>query len=157
NTTEIDGVTFSDIGLSAPATGMKTWIDFLVTLSPSATNPEGMPHNFVITATVNNGTGAVPAVGASIAFTWSGSDPSTPTSPCTTNASGTCTVTVMSTTPAAGTLTVMSLTDSAGHVVDLTTAGAHGQAEGQVVPLSATKTWIAGEVIVPPPPTVTEP
>jgi hypothetical protein len=58
----------------------------------------------------------------------------------------------MSTTRAAGTLRVTSLTDSAGDVVDRTTAGARDQAPGQVVPLTATKTWIAGGVIVPPPP-----
>jgi hypothetical protein len=142
NTTEINGTQFTDIALTTPSTATKTWIDYTAAISPSATNLVGMSHNFVITATVNDGTGPVPAAGASMAFTWSGAGSPSTASPCITAANGTCTVTVNSSTPGTGTITVTSLTDSTGRVVDLTTEGGPGQASAQVVPLTATKTWI---------------
>jgi fimbrial isopeptide formation D2 family protein len=149
--TVVDGVTYFDIGLSAPATASKTWIAYTVTLSPSATNPQGTQHDFVITATMTDGTTTTPAVGASIAFTWSGSQPTVPASPCTTSAAGTCTVTVTSPAAGSGTLTVTSLTDSGGRVVNLTVAGAPGQATNQVVPLATSKTWLQYRVLLNPP------
>ena len=43
-----------------------------------------------------------------------------------------------------------SLTDSGGRVVDLTTAGAPGQAPGQTVPVTASKTWSQYRVLLTP-------
>ena len=82
--TTVDGVPFTDIALSAPATATKTWIAYTVTISPSATNPVGAPHDFTITATVTDGTTPTPAAGASIAFTWTGAGALVTPSPCTT-------------------------------------------------------------------------
>ncbi len=148
STTVIDGVPFSDIPLSVPAIASKTWLAYTVTVSPSATNLAGTPHDFAITATMTDGETSTPATNASIAFTWSGTESSTPASACTTDSAGMCTVTVTSSTAGSGTLTVASLTDSAGRLVDLTTAGAPGQAQGQVVPLTATKTWVFANLVV---------
>jgi fimbrial isopeptide formation D2 family protein len=148
STTVIDGVPFSDIPLSVPAIASKTWLAYTVTVSPSATNLAGTPHDFAITATMTDGETSTPATNASMAFTWSGTESSTPASTCTTDSAGTCTVTVTSSTAGSGTLTVASLTDNAGRLVDLTTAGAPGQAQGQVVPLTATKTWVFANLVV---------
>jgi hypothetical protein len=139
--TTVDGVPFTNIPLTAPATASKTWIAYTVTISPSATNLVGEPHDFVITAMFSDGVTSTPADDASIEFAWSDTGSLETPSPCTTDIAGTCTVTVTSVTPGTGTLTVTSLTDSAGRVVDLTVAGAPGQATDQAVPLTATKTW----------------
>ena len=47
--------------------------------------PIGAPHTFTITATRTDGD---PVGGATISYTWSGTDPPTPPSPCTTNRRG---------------------------------------------------------------------
>jgi hypothetical protein len=131
-----------------PITATKTWIAYAVAVTPSANNPVGTQHDFTITATIDDGTGSAPAAGATITYTWSGAGTLLTPSPCTTSASGTCTVSVVS--PAAGTgiLTVTSLTDSSGATVDLTNPGAVGQAAGQVVPLTASKTWLQYRVLL---------
>jgi hypothetical protein len=138
-----------------PITASKTWVAYDVTVTPSANNPVGTQHNFVITATVDDGTTTPPppAAGATITFTWIGAGTLLTPSPCTTSASGTCIVSVLSSTAGSGTLTVTSLTDSSGAVVDLTTAGAPGQAANQVVPLEASKTWLQYRVLLETPAT----
>jgi hypothetical protein len=146
--TTIGGVPATNIGLAAPATASKTWVAYAVTISPPATNPVGAPHDFTISAAVSDGTTTTPAANASVAFTWTGAGTLLTSSPCSTSAAGRCTVRVTSMTAGAGTLTVMSLTDSAGRVVDLTAAGAPGQAPTQTVPLTSTKTWLRFRVLV---------
>ena len=54
-------------------------------------------------------------------------------------------MTVTSASPGTGTLTVTSVTDGA-FVVDLTRVGDVGRAASQVVPLTATKTWLGYRV-----------
>ena len=110
-----------------PVTASKTWVGYLVTVSPSATNPVDSEHVFTITATLSDGT---PVEGATITYTLGGAGAATPPSSCTTDADGECTVSVTSAASGAGTLTVTSLTDG-DFDVDLTTAGAPGQAPGQ--------------------------
>ena len=141
---------FTDIPLTAPATATKTWVAYTVTISPSVDNPVGTQHDFTITATVTDGTTTTPAAGASIAFTWTGTGSLVTPSPCVTTAAGTCTVSVTSPTAGTGTLTVTSLTDSGGRLIDLTVLGAPGQAPGQAVPLTATKTWLQYRVLLSP-------
>jgi fimbrial isopeptide formation D2 family protein len=131
-----------------PVTATKTWRAYAVTVTPSANNPVGTQHNFVITATVNDGTSTSPAAGATIAFTWGGAGTLVTPSPCTTAANGTCIVSVSSPAAGTGTLTVTSLTDNTGAVVDLMTVGAPGQAANQVVPLTASKTWMQYRVLL---------
>ncbi len=148
--TSVDAVIFTDIPLIAPAASSKTWIAYLVTISPSATNPVGTQHDFTITATVTDGESTDPAVGVSIAYTLSGAGSLVTPSPCTTSEAGTCTVSVTSTLSGTGTVTVTSLTDSAERVVDLSTAEAPGQATDQTVPLTASKTWLQYRVLLSP-------
>ena len=99
---------------------------------------------------MTDGTTPVPAADASIAFTWAGAGSLVTPSPCTTSAAGTCTVSVTSPSAGSGTLTVTGLTDSGGRAVDLTVAGAPGQAPGQVVPVTASKTWSQYRVLLSP-------
>ena len=79
--------------LVPPVETSKTWVAYLVTVSPSATNAVDAPHVFTITATRSDGD---PVDGASVAYTWSGAGTATPASSCTTDAAGVCTVTVTS-------------------------------------------------------------
>ena len=149
--TEIAGTTID----GAPATNLpvppvdtsKTWLAYTVTVSPSASNPVGVPHVFTITATRTDGTTTVPVANAPIVYTWTGTGTATPPSSCTTDTAGVCTVTVTSATPGTGTLTVISVTDGA-FVVDLTVPGAPGQAASQVVPLTSSKTWLMPTIAI---------
>jgi len=135
-----------------PITAQKTWIAYHVSVTPNAMNPVGTTHDFTITATRDNGTPPpVPVDGAQIAFDWTGAGTLLTTSPCTTDAAGTCTVSVSSPTAGTGTLTVTSITDGTT-VVDLT-AGAPGLAANQRVPLTTTKTWLQYRVVLPDPAT----
>ena len=66
---------------------------------------------------------------------------------------GTCVVTFTNSGPGAGTFTATSVTitvNGTPFTVDLTTAGAIGQAPGQVVPVTAAKTWVAYTVTISP-------
>ena len=146
--TTVDGTPVTNLPVT-PVETAKTWLAYLVTVSPSATNPVDAPHVFTITATRSDGD---PVDGATVAYTWTGAGTPTPPSSCTTDTTGACTVTVTSSTAGAGTLTVTGLTDGA-FVVDLTVPGAPGQADTQVVPLTASKTWLGYRVTLDAPAT----
>ncbi len=63
--TTVDGVPFTNIGLSAPATATKTWVSASVTVTPpSATNLAGDPHTFTVHVDVAGADGtATPLAG----------------------------------------------------------------------------------------------
>ena len=128
NVTEVAGTTIDGTPVTnlpvPPVETAKTWVAYLVTVSPSATNAVNAPHVFTITATRSD---ADPVEGATVAYTWTGAGTAAPPSSCTTDASGVCTVTVTSSAAGSGTLTVTSVTDGA-FVVDLTPAGRAGAA-----------------------------
>jgi hypothetical protein len=140
------GITpYTDLTLIEPAQTSKTWVGYTVTISPSAINPAGQPHTFTITASRTDGD---PVNGATIDFTWTGSEPASPAASCTTDATGKCAVIVTSATGGGGTLTVTRLVDGA-FTVDLTTTGSTiGRAPDQVVPVHASKAWQTYRVMV---------
>ena len=138
NDTDFEGAPVSAAAESGSLTATKTWIDFDLTVGPSAVNLIGEPHTFTITATVDDGTGdvAVPD-GSTVNFTWSGPEPASPASSCTTTG-GSCTVTVNSSAPGSGTITLTSITAT----VDGTTFTGVAASVATGGSLTATKQWI---------------
>jgi hypothetical protein len=146
----------------------KTWIEFDVTVSPNAVNNLGDPHPFLVTVTVDDGSGEAPAPadGAKVTASFEWDEPTQPELTgltCTTDGTGTCTITVDAPTddgsPVAGkgTLTLEQLEytydgyDSDWpFVVDLTNVDADGLVAGFEVQTS-TKVWAAYQLTVTPP------
>ncbi len=104
--------------------------DARISISPSAINLVGEPHDFTVTVEKNLGAGWVPATGISVTPTHSGVGSITSSGPYLTDSSGQVTVTVNSATPgtatvhASGTVTVNSVSisvatdDYGAYVVD---------------------------------------
>ena len=104
--------TFVDVDTGDAFTGDaadKTWVHYDVTLSDDAVNPLDQPHDFTATVTYDDGSPGAPhaAAGAVVTAEWSTTaEPLT----CTTDADGTCTITVEApAAPGTGTLTVSTI------------------------------------------------
>ena len=127
-------------------TATKTWASLAASVEATAVNLAGDDHTFTLSATYDDGTGAVAVPdGSTIAFTWTGDGQVTQTNgapdvdatSCETTA-GSCTVTVSSATPGSGTIEIVSVTATIGGDVLFETSPG-------VIPdgsLTADKTWV---------------
>ncbi|MDX2382223.1 MAG: LPXTG cell wall anchor domain-containing protein, partial [Acidimicrobiia bacterium] len=128
-----DSATFSD-------SGSKTWLDYRLSVDPrEATNSINDPHTFIATLEVDRGSGFGPATGETLDVNAAGvgaiitidvSGPAAGT--CTTDAAGTCRITVNSSTGGALTITV-SYSAQVGDTADTMSA-------------LGTKSWIGGGI-----------
>jgi adhesin/invasin len=127
------------------AQATKTWIDYQVTVAPSATNIVGTDHVFTVTVKKDSGdgsgfqplAGAMPTVTLTAPGTITGNTCASPG----TDASGNCTVTVTSTATGTSTLTA-TYTGSA--------PGTAAAPETRDYTASATKTWIDYSISITP-------
>ena len=128
-----DSATYSD-------SGSKTWLDYRLSVDPrEATNSINDPHTFIATLEVDRGSGFGPATGETLDVNAAGvgaiitidvSGPAAGT--CTTDAAGTCRITVNSSTGGALTITV-SYSAQVGDTADTMSA-------------LGTKSWIGGGI-----------
>ena len=128
--------------------GTKGWIGYVASLQGEYINLLGTDHTFTVTVAIVDGTEgpAAPAADVEVTVDWDGPvGSSLDSDTCTTDATGTCEITVSSPTAAgSGTLTIIEVE---GHILEgesLTISY-----EGDDAP-SATKTWIDFRVTVSP-------
>jgi hypothetical protein len=98
--------------------GSKSYVDYRVDVTPpTATNEVGVPHTFTVTLTRDTGSGYLPYAGQQLSLSLdpgtsdahltaiNGTSASGTTGSCTTQANGTCSVTIVATTPGLARLT----------------------------------------------------
>jgi hypothetical protein len=153
---EADSTTSWDVSVD-DAAQTKTWLEYDVTVSGDAVNNLGDDHDFLVTVTVDDGSGPVAAEDATVSGTFTYDDDSTEDVSCTTDEAGECTLTVPAPAdgdgpiPGSGVLVLGEVThtyEGVDFTVDLT--GDEGLPTDFEQP-SSTKDWIDYELLVTPP------
>lgn len=126
---------------------VKTYVDARVSLNPDGVNEVGDPHDVTAIVEVNDGNGWDPApAGVTVELTESG--PGSIPATCTTDATGTCTVSLISDDAGVSTVHASVTVEVLGEVITRETSTALNTAAGGSGDL--TKRWVDGLVAVTP-------